>query len=212
MEPIDHTVPQNPEAAPPTGPDHTGPADPPPHDHGDAAHASTKAADPPEPPPSPRHRQRNRSPKPPAPPTGDTPPEGNRDDAAEKDMGQRAAVMGESGAAVKPGADPTPPETDRQRADRMERELADLRRAVDLIVPAEARRVLSTPVSSPAPAAPLPGEGPAVWEGSLPTDKVMGAPVRFRGPENEAEAREHYLRHAGVRHTTHRISLHLVTD
>lgn len=142
--------------------------------------------------------------------------EGNRDDAAERDMGLRdERVMGTPPAAKGGGG----AETTDAKVKRLEKELAQARAAIDSLVPAAAQQALGVDPKARAKAAKgtggtapaaaeekLPGEGPVVWLGSI----AGGGPipsVRFRGGENEAEAREAYLKHAGIKSTTGKVTV-----
>lgn len=137
---------------------------------------------------------------------------GNRDDAAELDMGLRTPEMGPVPGGVKTDA----PETPEQKIARLESENATLRAGLQSLVPAEAQKAMGIDPakgggnlaragekSEPA----LPGEGPVKWQGFIEKNKLFhaAAPFQFRGSESEAEAREAYLRLNGIKATTGKV-------
>lgn len=147
-----------------------------------------------------------RSAKPGKAPDGMAAAEGNRDDAAELDLGARTAVMGALPDQLKADR----PETAEEKVTRLERENDALRAGLRSLVPDEARAVLAEqPVARTAApvrstAAPIPGEGPALWLGSIDGAPII-PPVLFRGSAIEAEAREQFLKHGGIISTTGKV-------
>jgi hypothetical protein len=100
---------------------------------------------------------------------------------------------------------------DGNRDDALEKSLGV--RTPDMGESGASRKDGKTPAAKAKAAAPAAaGDGPVLWEGSIAGDLLHGTPTRFRGPANEAEAREAYRRHAGIRHTTGTVRLTRVED
>ena len=116
---------------------------------------------------------------------------------------------------AKPGPDAPPNPPDRAAEDRLKARVAELE--AELIAERERRHLAEAePVAasaSPRPRArkpagvPVFGYGANVWEGHLPKDPTAPR-IKFRTETGSAaEAKEHYLRHAGIVSTPHPVSV-----
>ena len=93
----------------------------------------------------------------------------------------------------------TPPAGDTQPADAAPAE------------PAKKRGRATRAKTAAVGAEPTPEPAGVRWRGHIDKDALY-PPTEFDGPENEAEAKEAYLRHAGIRSTTGKVVVERVAE